>query len=92
MCEGDLNRARDSIHVTIIFLNGTTASTYGATDITDARSGSRSARIALKTSPIERSHFFTSKLYPTFFFNAEKKYFFEINKIHFFKIWGKTTI
>ena len=43
-------------------------------------SGSRIARIALKTSAIERSQFFTSKLYPTFFFNSEKKLFFEIEK------------
>ena len=35
--------------------------------------GSRSAQIARKTSAIERSHFFTSKLYSTFFFNSEKK-------------------
>ena len=38
-------------------------------------SGSRIARIALKTSAIERSQFFTSKLYPTFF-QLRKKTFF----------------
>ena len=67
-------------YVANIFFNGTTSSTYGAHDIAGARSGSRSAQIALKTPAIERSHFFTSKLYPTFFFNSEKIFFFEIEK------------
>ena len=41
----------------------------------------QSARIALKTSPIESLQFSTSKLYPNFFLNSEKKYlFFGIKK------------
>ena len=46
----------------------------------DTLSGSRIARIALKTSANERSHFFTSKLYPTFLFNSEKKLFLRSKK------------
>ena len=36
--------------------------------------GVRTARIAWKTSAIERFHFSASKLYPNFFFETQKKY------------------
>ena len=66
-----------------MFFNGTVTETHGATAKKNTKydfSGSRIARIALKTSAIERSQFFTSKLYPTFFFNSEKKLFLRSKK------------
>ena len=48
---------------------------------------SRSAAIALKTSEIKRSQFFTSKLYSTFFFQLRKIFFWDRSKNVFLEKW-----